>query len=215
MTLRPASSVWPAVHEERRALIRDLENLPASQWLAPSLCPGWDVHDVLSHLVDTAKTTRLGFLRRMVAARMDFDRDNAVGVFRERAQDPEITLAAFRSVQSRTSGPPVPLATRLVEAVVHGEDIRRPLGIVRRYPLEPVLAAMQHQLKTTVKIGGGRELADGLRLIATDAAFEHGTGEDVSGPAVALLLAVSGRPVRKDELDGRGAGMLLKRVSAP
>ncbi|KPN18878.1 maleylpyruvate isomerase family mycothiol-dependent enzyme [Arthrobacter sp. Edens01] len=214
MTLRPATSVWPAVHEERSALIRDLENLPASQWVTPSLCPGWDVHDVLAHLVDTAKTTRLGFLRRMVAARMDFDRDNAVGIFRERARDPEITLAAFRSVQPRTSGPPVPSATRLVEAVVHGEDIRRPLGIVRRYPLEPVLTAMRHQLKTSVKVGGGRELADGLRLIATDAAFEHGTGEEVRGPAVALLLAVSGRHVRDTELQGSGAAQLQERSAA-
>ncbi|MCC3299064.1 maleylpyruvate isomerase family mycothiol-dependent enzyme [Arthrobacter caoxuetaonis] len=213
MTPQPASSIWSAVHEERRALIQDLENLSAAQWQTPSLCPGWDVHDVLAHLVDTAKTTRLGFIRRLLAARMDFDRDNTAGVFRERAQDPQITLAAFRSVQSRKSGPPVPLATRLVEAVVHGEDIRRPLGIVRTYPVAPVLAALQHQLKTSVKIGGGKELVDGLRLVATDGPFELGRGDEVRGSSVALLLTVSGRPVRDDELDGGGSGALLKRCS--
>lgn len=214
MTPQPASSIWPAVHEERRALIHDLESVSTEQWQTPSLCPGWDVHDVLAHLVDTARTTRLGFIRRLLAARMDFDRDNAVGVFRERAQDPPITLAAFRSVQSRTSGPPVPLATRLVEAIVHGEDIRRPLGIVRTYPAEPVLAALQHQLKTSVKIGGGRELADGLRLVSTDGPFEHGAGDEVRGTSVALLLAVSGRQVRDTELQGGGAAQLQERGAA-
>ncbi|MFZ3452442.1 maleylpyruvate isomerase family mycothiol-dependent enzyme [Arthrobacter sp. 7Tela_A1] len=208
MASRSSSDVWRAVHEERRALLRDLDGLPDDAWHTPSLCPGWTVHDVLAHLVDTALTTRTGFLHSMITARFDFDRSNAAGVRKHRGNSPAETLEAFRSVQHRTSGPPAPPATRLVEAVVHGEDIRRPLDLVRRYPAEPVLAALRHQLKTSVKVGGGRELADGLRLIASDAAFEHGTGDEVRGPAVALLLAVSGRPVRAGELDGDGAAVL-------
>ena len=133
MRSRSRSSVWPAVHRERRALIADLENLPDDAWQTPSLCPGWSIHDVLAHLVDTARTTRLGFLRGMVSVRFDFDRSNADGVRKHRGSSPAETLAAFRSAQGRTSGPPAPRATRLVEAVVHGEDIRQPLGIVRRY----------------------------------------------------------------------------------
>jgi hypothetical protein len=49
---------------------------PVERWLTPSPCPGWDVHDVVAHLVDTAKTDRLRFMRTMVAARLDFDRAN-------------------------------------------------------------------------------------------------------------------------------------------
>jgi hypothetical protein len=30
------------------------------RWEEPSLCEGWTVHDVVAHLVDTARTTRLG-----------------------------------------------------------------------------------------------------------------------------------------------------------
>ena len=185
-----------------------MADLPEDAKQTPSLCPGWTVHDVVAHRVDTALTTRLGFLRGMITARFDFDRSNDAGVLKYRGNSPAETLAAFRAVQDRTSGPPAPRATRLVEAVVHGEDIRRPLGIVRGYPAEPVLAALRHQLNTSGNVGGGRELANGLRLVASDAAFEHGTGHLVRGPPVALLLAVSGRPVREGELEGDGAGVL-------
>lgn len=214
MTSRSGSNVWPAVHEERRALIADLEDLPDDAWQMPSQCPGWSVHDVLAHLVDTARTTRLGFLRGMVRARFDFDRSNADGIRKHRGNSPAETLAAFRTVEHRTSGPPAPGATRLVEAVVHGEDIRRPLGIVRRYSPGAVETALAYQAKTSVKLGGGRELLDGLSLTADDGDFRHGSGDEVRGSALALLLAVSGRPVGDDELSGPGAGTLQQRLSA-
>ncbi|MEC5180239.1 maleylpyruvate isomerase family mycothiol-dependent enzyme [Arthrobacter sp. CG_A4] len=211
MNSRLGSVIWPVVHDERRALIRDLEMLRPEQWQRPSPCPDWDVHDVVAHLVDTAKTTRLGFVRSMVAVGFDFDRDNAAGVARERADDPGRTLAEFRAVLTRTTGPPAPLATRLVEAFVHGEDIRRPVGISRDYPAAHVITALSYQLKTTEKMGGGKERAEGWRLVASDAAFEHGTGQEVRGPAIVLLLAASGRPVAANELTGSGAAAFAQR----
>lgn len=142
MKKRLASVIWPVVHTERQALIGDMELLEPAQWRTDSLCLGWDVHDVVAHLVDSAKTTRLGFIRRMVAAGFDFDRDNASGIAREKTSGPVRTLAESRAVRTRTCTPPAPLATRLVEAFVHGEDIRRPLGIDRDYPPEHVATAL-------------------------------------------------------------------------
>ncbi len=199
------SEVWALVHEERRALAADLDHLEEQAWRTASLCPEWDVHDVLAHLVDSARTTRLGFARRMLVARMDFDRDNADGVRRERRPDPRATLDAFRAVEQLTCTPPAPLATRLVEAVVHGEDIRRPLGVGRGYPQAAVLSALAHQLRTGAAMGGGRERVAGWELVATDASLVHGTGPRVEGPALELLLAASGRPARRHELSGAGA----------
>jgi uncharacterized protein (TIGR03083 family) len=202
------TGIWPVVHAERQALIRDLTDLTAQQWATPSLCPGWDVHDVLAHLVDDALTTRLGFLRRLAAAGFDFDRCNARGIARERRADPQDTLAAFRAVSGRTTSAPAPPATRLVEAFVHGEDIRRPLSLARAYPVGLVGEALRYQLGTSGKLGGGRERAAGLRLVATDADLDAGMGPEVRGSVLALLLAVSGRPVGPDELTGPGAAPL-------
>ena len=197
--------IWPVVHRERLALANDLEGLAPAHWETPSLCPGWSVHDVLAHLVDTAKATRLGFIRRMFAAGFDFDKDNAVGLAGERCADPALTLAAFRQALTRTSTPPAALPTRLVEAFVHGEDIRRPLGINPNYPAKHVAAALEYQVRTSTKMGGGKELAAGFMLVATDTRFEHGSGDMVRGPVLSLLLAVSGRPVGAGELSGPGA----------
>lgn len=208
------AAVWTVVHHERAALVRSLETLGPEQWAAPTACPGWDVHDVVAHLVDTAKTTRLSFVRDMVTARFDFDRQNEVGLARERCEDPVDTLAALRAVVTRTSTPPAAIVTRLVEAFVHGEDIRRAVGLRGEYPVEQVAAALTFQLRTTVKLGGGKERVSGLRLVSSDATVDSGVGPEVRGSALSLLLAVSGRPVTPDELTGPGVATLIERVTS-
>ena len=187
-------TVWPVVHEERRRLVADLSVLGEEQWGTPSLCTGWDVHDVVAHLVDSAKMTRLGFARRLIAARFDFDLDNERGVERERRHDPQETLRALADATELTRTPPANLTTRLVEAIVHGEDVRRPLGIRADYPTAAVLEALEYQLRTGVSMGGGKERAQGVRLVAEDAGTSWGVGDEVRGSALDLLLAVSGRP---------------------
>lgn len=200
--------VWPMVHTERAALIEDLARLDEEQWRQPSLCDGWTVHDVAAHLVDTARTTRLGFVAGLARARFDFDRQNARGVERERAASPAKTLERLRRVASRTSTPPAPLDSRLVEEVVHGEDIRRPLGLIRAYPPQAVVRGLRLQLRTPASFGGAKELTSRVRLTATDAEVSVGEGPEVRGPALSLLLAVSGRRTALGELDGPGLGAL-------
>lgn len=195
-----AREVWAFVHAERRALVADLADLDAEQWRAPSWCAGWDVHDVVAHLVDTARTGRLRFVRDLVVARGDFDRANARGARRERRSDPRQTLAALDAVAGLTRTPPAALATRLVEAIVHGEDIRRPLGLHRAYAPVATAQALAHQLRTRVAFGGGRERATGLRLVDADTGTAWGQGREVTAPGIDLLLAVSGRPVHPDPL---------------
>lgn len=207
-----SATVWDAVHAERRRLARDLDGLSADQWEAPSLCPGWSVHDVLAHLIGSATTTRWGFVRQMAAARFDFDRANDQGVARYRTADPRRTLDAFRAVVDRTDAPPGPLATRLVEAYVHGEDIRRPLGIEASYPPEHVMTGLEYMARTGARFGGGKERVEGTRLDPTDTDGSIGTGATVRGSAIALLLAASGRPVSPGELTGAGVVTLGART---
>ncbi|MFG2015898.1 maleylpyruvate isomerase family mycothiol-dependent enzyme [Actinomadura geliboluensis] len=203
-----AEDVWPMVHAERAALIDDLAHLDDEQWREPSLCEGWTVHDVAAHLVGTARTTRLGFVAGLVRARFDFHRQNARGVERERGASPQETLERLRQVASRRSTPPAPLDSRLVEEVVHGEDIRRPLGLSRSYPQEAVVRSLRLQARTRAAFGGAKELTARLRLTATDADLSIGDGPEVSGTALSLLLAISGRAVALDDLDGPGASTL-------
>ena len=204
------ADIWQAVIEERRRLVEDLRQLTPEQWQAGTACGEWDVHDVLAHLLDTARTTRTSFLWDLVTARMDFDLANARGVARARRDTPEQTLADFADAADRRTGPPANLATRLVEAFVHGEDIRRAAGRTGSYPSALVAHALRYQVRTPVSMGGGKERVAGLRLIADDTDLPIGDGAEVRGPALALLLAVSGRPVADDELRGPGAETLRR-----
>lgn len=207
-----AAAVWQTVHTERRHLAADLSDLDEAQWAVPSLCTGWTVHDVLAHLVDTAQTGRVSFVRDLLAARMDFDHANDIGIARTRRDDPRDTLAAFMDTAHLTRTPPANRATRLVEAIVHGEDIRRPLGLTGSYPHRAVLQALAYQLRTRVSYGGGRERAAGLRLIDRETGTSWGLGDDVEGDPLDLLVAVSGRPVGPERLAGSGAHRLIGAV---
>lgn len=200
--------VWPMVHAERAALIHDLRGLEKAQWDEPSLCRGWSVHDVVAHLIDSAQTTRLGFVVGLARSGFNFDRLNHRGVQRHRGASPKETLERLSQVMTRRSTPPAPLDSRLLEEVVHGEDIRRPLGLTRGYPQVAVLRSLRLQARTPGSFGGAKELMSQVRLTATDADLAMGEGAAASGPALSLLLAVSGRRVALADLDGPGVATL-------
>lgn len=200
-------AIWNSVHRERAALIRDLRDLGPLDWDAESGCRRWRIRDVVAHLVDTAATTPTTFLTGMVRAGFDFDRQNEIGVERYRDKQPDELISLLVQVRDRTSGPPrfmAPLATRLVEEIVHGEDIRRPLGLHRKYQPEDLQMAIEYQVATSVRIGGAREKLVGVMLVADDIDWTHGQGSVVTGPALEILMLVCGRPPRSGVVTGPG-----------
>ncbi|MTB72693.1 maleylpyruvate isomerase family mycothiol-dependent enzyme [Arsenicicoccus sp. MKL-02] len=200
-------AIWNSVHRERAALIRDLRDLGPHDWDAESGCRRWRIRDVVAHLVDTAATTPTTFLTGMVRAGFDFDRQNELGVERYRDKQPDELISLLVQVRDRTSGPPrfmAPLATRLVEEIVHGEDIRRPLGLHREYQPEDLQMAIEYQVATSVRIGGAREKLVGVMLVADDIDWTHGQGSVVTGPALEILMLVCGRPPRSGVVAGPG-----------
>jgi uncharacterized protein (TIGR03083 family) len=204
------SDIWPTIHAERSALAEDLSGLSPEQWALPTMCAEWDVHDVLAHLVSAAKMTPPKFLGKLAGAGFSFNKFTANQVALEGAGGPEKTLAAFTAAQRRTSAPPGPKDTWLGEAFVHGEDIRRPLGIMRAYPLRDVGRALTFYTGSDPIIGGKTRVA-GLTLQATDLEVRIGEGPVVEGPVMSLLLATSGRGQAIDELSGPGVDTLRAR----
>ena len=205
-----SESIWPTIHAERRALADDLADLTPEQWATPSLCAGWTVHDVLAHQLSAAKMTPLKFIRKFYAARFNFDRFAGKEVQAEGAGGPAATLAAFRAAQDRTNAPPGPKDTWLGEAFVHGEDIRRPLGIKRDYPLDKVARALAFYAKSQAVIGSRKRVA-GVTLKATDIDFQVGSGPVAEGPVMSLLLVAGGRKSALAELSGPGVEFLAQR----
>jgi hypothetical protein len=106
--------------------------------------------------------------------------------------------------------PGAPPAAALAEVVVHGEDLRRPLGLPGRQR-DP--AALVPPLDLYRRIGrwflhrGTRD----LRLEAIDVEWAAGTGDLVRGPALELLLALAGRHSTCEALEGDGVTALRQR----
>jgi uncharacterized protein (TIGR03083 family) len=207
-----AEDIWPTIHAERQALADDLADLPDAQWQTPSLCSGWTVHQVLAHLLSAAKMTPPKFFANFAAAGFRFNSYTENQVSREAAGGPAATLAEFRSVLGRTSAPPGPKDTWLGEAFVHGEDIRRPLGIAHSYPTEEVVRVIRFYAKSNTIIGG-KDRISGLTLRATDTDFSIGSGPLVDGPAVSLMLAATGRRSALLQLTGPGVEVLHGRLA--
>lgn len=197
------------IHQERGALAEDLADLPDERWATPSLCAGWSVRDVLVHLTVTAKLTPLSFLGRFAASGFRFHQMSERNIARERKATPAEDLAEFKRVRNRTSSPPGPADSWLGEVIVHSEDIRRPLGIAHTYPDEALTRLATFYTRSNTLIGGKNRVA-GVRLRATDVRWEHGSGPEIAGPILSLVLLITGRPVPAD-LTGDGLASVTRQ----
>jgi len=65
--------------------------------------------------------------------------------------------------------------------------------------------------KNSNLIIGTKRRIEGLALRATDTGWSHGTGPEVSGPMLALLMAMTGRKAAASELSGEGLATLQAR----
>lgn len=216
MTSPPALSrvaVDEAVSAERRRLADHVAELSDEQWSTASLCAAWTVRDVVAHLTSTTRTGVLRIARAAVRARGSFDRME-IDLAAERAAahaTPELVAQLRKSAETNRRFPGSTPLDPLMDLVVHGQDIARPLG--RRYvsPPEAVAASLTH-VATTSFLGGPKRLA-GLRLVSTDTGWSLGDGPEVSGGDIDLLLVASGRPSGLAALAGPGLATLTARLT--
>jgi uncharacterized protein (TIGR03083 family) len=205
---------------QREGFVDTLESLGPEEWLVPSLCGQWRVVDVAAHLAwapvlgagaGAVAMARHGFsMNRMIAR-------SAVG-WSSRGR--EAILDQLRD-NARTGARPIgmPPVAALADAVVHGLDARRPLGLPGQVPPESLAPLADFTLGTpwpmNVVVGGSaRRRVTGVRLVATDATWSYGEGPEVLGSAEAMLLLLYGRRPAPGELSGAGASTLAARLGA-
>ena len=205
-----SNGIWPTVHAERKALAADLGSLSDEQWETRTLCPQWTVRDVVAHMTATAKIGGARFLPKLAASGFSLKRMQEKDIAVERGDSPSDALARFEAQITSSLHPPGPADTWLGEVVIHAEDIRRPLGISHSYPTEAVVRVLDFYKGSNLVIGAKRRIG-GLTLLATDADWSHGEGPEVVGPALGLLMAMTGRPQVLDELTGDGVAVLRQR----
>ncbi len=204
------SEIWATIASERGALANDLADLAPSQWDTESLCAGWTVRDIVAHLSATASLNPATFFLGMTKAGFNFDKFANGQIAKHRGTDSSATLGEFRRVQHSTSAPPGPKTSWLGEVVIHGADVRSPLGIPHAYPPGAIRQVIDFYKGSNVLIGSKSRIA-GLALQATDHDWQHGQGEGVEGPLLSLLLAMTGRGAACDDLAGPGVATLRGR----
>ncbi|CAM4423562.1 putative Actinobacterial protein [Mycobacterium basiliense] len=206
------ADAWTTIATERGALADDLATLTPSQWDTPSLCAGWTVRDIVAHLCATASLNPAKFFLGMAGAGFNFEKFAKGQLAKHRGADPAETLQKFRSLQHSTSAPPGPKVSWLGEIVIHGADVRTPLGISHTYAPGTVRQVIDFYQGSNLLIGAKRRVS-GLALEATDDDWKHGQGQPVQGPLLALLLATTGRAAGCDDLTGPGVQILRSRCA--
>ncbi|MFE1337474.1 maleylpyruvate isomerase family mycothiol-dependent enzyme [Streptomyces sp. NPDC058733] len=200
-----------AIHVERMALAQDLAELSEAQWAKASLCERWTVEEVVAHLTAGASTTMWRWLLSMTTARFDSDLHNDRQLAKHRGATPEETLRRFREVVTGPAGPSRHTAAWLGEVVVHGEDIRRPLGLVRTPPVATTTAVARFYASRNFTVASNTAI-EGLRVEATDGPFSTGSGDLLRGPTLSLVMAMAGRAAACEDLEGDGAAVLRARL---
>ncbi|MEU7139778.1 maleylpyruvate isomerase family mycothiol-dependent enzyme [Nocardia sp. NPDC046473] len=204
---------WQVIEQQRLAIADVLGGLSAEEWEMPSLCAGWRIRDVAAHLCLTPLSPPMSEIARtLVRARGDYNR--AIDrLTRAAAERPTAQLVS--DIHDNASSRKLPALTNfgntLFDVIVHGQDIAIPLGRHIGVPATAAAAAASRAWQVGWPVWNEHRL-DGFRLTATDLDWTIGSGAQVRGPIVALLLVITGRPAGLDHLAGEGVRALAARL---
>jgi uncharacterized protein (TIGR03083 family) len=207
-------TAWQVIEQQRNAIADLLTELSPQEWEQPSLCTGWRVRDVATHLAMTPAPPPLGVMIT-TGLRAGGNYNRFVDLLTKRYSQ-QTAAHLVLSLRDRAASRRLPALTNyrnvLVDTMVHGQDIAIPLGRSIDLPLAAAAAATTHAAGLGWPVFDRRRLR-GFRLRATDIDWEHGTGQEISGPIAALLLLVTGRAARSHDLAGPGLTPLLQRLT--
>jgi uncharacterized protein (TIGR03083 family) len=205
------SDVWIDVHQERESLLALLETLTPLEWNAQSLCTEWQVRDVVGHMVSETTMTIPKIVGGLVRSGFRINKFIADDARRNGCLADSVLVDAFRTaVPTCTHLYGLSSMSMLEDIVVHSLDIRRPLHRDHAVP-ERRMALVASDLWSSRFFVAHRLFAD-LQVTATDAEWSAGEGAAVTGPIAGLVLAMSGRLVGLEELDGEGMDAVHQRA---
>jgi uncharacterized protein (TIGR03083 family) len=205
------TSTQQMARDERTEFASFLEGLTPQQWDSPTLCDRWRVREVAVHTVSYDELTTAGLIQRFLKGRLNTTGINAIGVADYADRTPEQIVAMIRA-NTEPTGLTGGFGGRiaLTDGMIHQQDIRRSIGMPRTIDPERLRTALDFaRWAPTLR---GAWLTRGVRLVASDVDWAYGRGPEVRGSGEAMLMAMAGRRVALDDLDGHGKGKLVQRL---
>jgi len=205
--------LWQHIHAERASLAANLSGLDDDQWAHDTLCPGWTVKDVAAHVISTPQ---IGWRQMPAMAARNFGRGYNTMIYREvkrlgARETPESILADFERFATSTHHVPTTTSVEpLIDALLHHQDIVRPLGLRREMPPEAAAVAADRS-RLLWSLMGNRRVVRGTRMVATDIDWVRGSGPTIEGPMQELLMVCSGRAPDPALVSGDGIELLAAR----
>lgn len=160
MATPETETIWQLVATERRRLADDLSRLDDAQWRTQSQCDAWTVEELASHVVTPFETSNPRFLLAMIKARGNFDKAIIALTARvHRGHSREDAIRKLREhAENRWTPPKAPAAVMLAEIVVHGQDVRRVLGLDHEIPASTIDLALEAMDDTAVRADYARRI---------------------------------------------------------
>jgi uncharacterized protein (TIGR03083 family) len=136
------SDVWTAIDDQRRALVRLLEDLSEEEWRQPSLCDGWTIRQVAAHLA-LQNTTWSAMPRTVLSIIGHGGMNSAIHAMACRHAELPVEVIVGEICDRIQVWRPLPTLTfreTAIDYLVHGQDIAIPLG--RSLQMPPGLATV-------------------------------------------------------------------------
>jgi len=200
---------WSAVRTMRLRIADLLDSLSPAEWNAASLCRGWRVRDVAGHLAMVPTITTWDLVAAAPRAGFNLSRLNTLLAIRQGSGNPDEIVAMIREhAGDRRTARVLDTRNSLFDAIVHSQDIALPLGRDFPVPAEYSREGLQRVWAMGWPFHARRNLA-GITLRATDTDWTVGTGPEVTGTSLSLLLLLTGRTTAVvDALHGSGVAVL-------
>jgi uncharacterized protein (TIGR03083 family) len=206
-----ATNIWFDVHDERKSLLALLETLSPEEWNTQSLCAEWRIRDVVGHLVSETTMSIRKLMKGTIKSGFRVNKFIASDACRKGGLPDRELVEAFRTVvPTRTHLPGLSSMSMLEGIVIHSLDIRQPLLRDNGVPESRMVLVASDLFSSRFFVG--RKLFAGLRVTATDADWSLGEGDEVKGPIEGFILAMSGRLVGLEKLQGKGMVEVQRRA---
>ena len=169
------------------------------------------MQDLVGHLTAAGNITAPHFFGGFIRCGFNFDRFVEGDLVQYATGSPAEVRRRFDAIIDSDNTPPGPAYVALGEVMVHGEDIRRPLGARGEHAPGHLIALAERYKSTGAPLRAKKRVA-GLRLVATDVDWSTGTGPEVRGPCMSLILAMVGRREALADCEGPGVDTLASRA---